>query len=191
MIIARTFVAALFATAASAQAFSVSDGLYGREYHEYKTLANRKLADRSYNTINDIRDLAYQDKVMVLSARDPSNLAIRSEDIISHLLVVRMMEGSSPPPSPPSSPQPIYHCQTPEDCEHNIQVWSGRVTKGEAAVANAQAVFKAAHGKDEQRKAKNNLHTAQESLAESKDRVSWYKKYKEELAAKAKHPGSK
>jgi hypothetical protein len=174
MIFARTIVAALFAVAASTQAFAVSENLYGREYNQYKTLVNRELADQSLHTINLVHELAHRNQILVLPARDPSSLAVRSEDVLSHFLVVRSDRSGS------NSPQLIYDVKTKADCDHNIGIWSARVTAGRAAASRALTTYNNATG-DAKKRAKNNLHTAKESLAAAEEQVEWYTNRKGQL----------
>ena len=82
MIFTRVVPALLFAAAVSAQAFYDSDALFTRDFEE-------EFSERGLDHLNVVRELATNNEVLVLTARDFEALGLRSEDILSQILVAR------------------------------------------------------------------------------------------------------
>ena len=98
MIFTRVVPALLFA----AQAFYDSDALYTREFGE-------EFSERSLDHLNVVRELTTNNEVIVLTTRDFEALGLRSEDILTQILIARR----TPSPGP-------YECTTKADCQKHI-----------------------------------------------------------------------
>ena len=157
-------VPTLLVAAVSAQALYIPVALNAREFEEAS-----EFAERGLDHLNFVRDLASNNEVTVLTARDFVELGLRSEDVLSHILVTR--EGS-PSPGP-------YECRTKADCQKHIDYAEHQIQEATAKVAQWQkALNAAAKGSAEYKKAKDNLHTAKESLAGWKENKEDYQKIK-------------
>ena len=169
-------VAALFATAACAQALYVPDTLYAWDFEDSRAIAARQLSERGLRHLNAVRDLADNNEVLVLAARDLATLGLRSEDVLSHIIVAR-----TNPPSRTPSPGP-YECKTKADCDKKITHAKYQRDEAKKSVDKWKAAVAAA-GTDAKKKrnAENNLHTAQESYGSWKDDVEAWTKIKAEM----------
>ena len=162
MIFTRVVPALLVATV-SAQALYIPDALYAREFEEASEISKRGL-----DHLNVVRELASNNEVTVLTARDFAALGLRSEDVLSHILVTR-----NPPPEGP------YQCTNKADCDTHIVHADHYIQEARAKVATWQTKLKAAaKGSKEYNTAKNNLHTASESLAGWQERKDDFEKMK-------------
>ena len=92
-----------FAAAVCAQASYVPDVLYGRshtgDFEDPCDVAARELSEHSLRHLDAIYDLADNDEVLVLAAKDLATLELRSEDVLSHLIVAGN-PSRSPSPGP-------------------------------------------------------------------------------------------
>jgi len=77
-------IPALFVAAATAQALYIPNVLDAREFEE-----SNEIAARGLDHLNVVRDLTFNDDVMVLTARDFTELGLRSEDVLSQILITR------------------------------------------------------------------------------------------------------
>jgi len=166
-------VPALLAAAVSAQALYIPDALHAREFEE-----SNEIAARGLEHLNVVRDLASNDDVMVLTARDFAELGLRSEDVLSQILVTRT------PPSRTPSPGP-YECKNKADCQKHIDHAHYQMTEAKTFVDKWQGRKDAAKkGTPEHRNAGNNLHTAKESHASWKDNHEYYSNLKGTFASR-------
>ena len=150
MVFTRVVPALLFAAAVSVpwQAFYDSDALFTREFEE-------EFSERGLDHLNVVRELATNNEVLVLTARDFEALGLRSEDILSEILVARR----TPSPGP-------YVCTNKADCQKHIVAADHEIGLAKAKVDEWKNKLKAAKkGSKEYETAKNNLHTATESRA--------------------------
>jgi hypothetical protein len=159
----------LLVAAVSSQALYIPDALYAREFEE----AN-EFAERGLDHLNVVRDLASNNEVTVLTARDFVALDLRSDDVLSQILVTR---ARSPSPGP-------YECKSKADCQKHIEYADHQIQEATAAVARWQrALSAAARGSAAARNAGNNLHTARESLAGWRENKEDYQRMKSHFAS--------
>jgi hypothetical protein len=188
MFFARTIVSALFVAAASVQAFNTrsNDGLYAREFEESHAVAARALSERGIRHLNVVRDLAYDGEVLVLSARDPASLGLRSDDVLSHLIVARGSSLSSRTP---------YECKSKADCDLKIAEAKRHMTEIKPKLDAARKKYNDAKKasdkapadkalKTAKTKAHNELHTIQESYSGWQERVEEYEDLKAKFATR-------
>ena len=146
-------VPALLVAAVAAQAFYIPDALYAREFEGFG-----EFSERGLDHLNVVHDLATNNEVTVLTvtATDFAALGIRSEDVLSHILVSRM---ESPSPGP-------YECNSKADCQKHIDYVDRQIQEVTPVVARWKAtlVEAAPKGSTAYRTAKNDLHTTEESL---------------------------
>jgi len=156
-------IPALLVAAASAQALYIPDALYAREFDE-----SDEIAARGLEHLNVVRELASNNDVMVLTARDFAELGLRSEDVLSQILVARTPPSRSPSPGP-------YECKNQADCQKHIDHANHQMTQAQTHVNRWQtAKDGATKGSKEYKNAKNNLHTAKESHASWQDNHEFY-----------------
>jgi hypothetical protein len=160
---------------------------YARELEE-----SNEIAARGLEHLNVVRDLATNDDVMVLTARDFAELGLRSEDVLSQILVIRNPPSRSPSPgpsrgrrrprgpykSPSPSPGPERgpsECTSKADCQKHIEYCNYYIQEASAKVRKWRAELKAA-GKDADKKenAKNNLDSAQGALEHWEETKEFY-----------------
>ena len=154
-------VPALLVAVVSAQALYIPDVLYAREFEEFSELSERGL-DQLEQVVHDI------------IARDFVNLGLRSDSDLSSILVTRT--GSrSPSPGP-------YECKNKADCQKHIDYADHQIAQGKPEVAKCKAALKAAKkGTPAYRTAKNELHTAEGSLASWEENKEEYEKMKRNM----------
>ena len=163
-VVPSLFVAA--AVSAQWQALYNSDA-YARESEKFS-----KLSERGLDHLNFVRDLASNNEVTVLTALDFAALGLRSEDVLSHILVTRVR---SPPPGP-------YQCNSKADCQEHIDYADHQILEARTAVARWQKALKAAPiDSPAHRTAEINLHTAKESLASWEERKEDYQRMKSQF----------
>ena len=157
------------------------DVLYAREFEEFSELfergsdqqmvrdviANMKMP-RDQRPTRAVRDALWK----VLNGRDFDALGLRSEDVLSDVLVTRAR-------SPSPSPGP-YECKSKADCQQHIDYANKKIQEAEPIVAKLKREVRAAKdNKEQRRKAKNELDTAQGNLSNWEDHKEAYEKMKE------------
>jgi len=175
-------VPALLVAAVSAQALYIPDVLYAREFEESSELFERnheqqvqmvrdifaKIKARVGPAMPAIRDALYKS----ITARDFDDLGLRSEDVLSDVLVTRAQ-------SPSPSPGP-YECKSKADCQQHIDYANKKIQEAEPIVAKLKReVRDAKDNKEQRRKAKNQLDTAQGNLSSWEDHKEAYEEMKE------------
>lgn len=161
-------VPALLVAAVSAQALYNPDALYAREFEEFS-----ELSERGLDHLNFVRDLASNNEVTVLTARDFAALGLRSEDVLSHILVTRTR---SPSPGP-------YQCNNKADCQKHIDYANHKIQEANEVVAKWRKQLKAAaKGSAAYRTAGNNLDTARGSLGAWEESKEDYQRMKSHFA---------
>ena len=186
MIFTRIIAALLVATV-SARALYIPDVLYARESEEFSELSKRNREQQ----VQMIRDAIARLKAHIIPAirndavpairnalgnaihtRDIDDLGLRSEDALSDVLVARAR-------SPSPSPGP-YECNSKADCQQHIDYANKKIQEAEPIVAKLKREVRAAkNNKEQRRKAKNELDTAQGNLSNWEDHKDAYEEMKE------------
>jgi len=150
-------IPALLVAAAAAQALYIPDVLDAREFEESDGIAARSIGS------ND---------VIVLTARDFAQLGLRSEDVLSQMLVTR-----NPPPEGP------YQCQNKADCQTHVVHAQYQMGQAQNKINHWQGQMRVhPKGSAEHRNAKNNLHTARESKGGWEEHRDFYENHKSNFA---------
>ena len=180
-------IAALLVAAVSARALYIPDVLYARESEEFSELSKRNREQQ----VQMIRDAIARLKAHIIPAirndavpairnalgnaihtRDIDDLELRSEDVLSDVLVTRAR-------SPSPSPGP-YECNSKADCQQHIDYANKKIQEAEPIVAKLKREVRAAkNNKEQRRKAKNELDTAQGNLSNWEDHKDAYEEMKE------------
>ena len=152
-------VPTLLVAASSAQAFYIPDVLYAREFEDFVELFERGPDPQM------ARDV-------IANMKFPRDFAIRSEDVLSDVLVTHAR-------SPSPSPGP-YQCNSKADCQQHIDYANKKIQEAEPIVAKLKRKVRAAKdNKEQRRKAKNELDTAQGNLSNWEDHKDAYEEMKE------------
>jgi hypothetical protein len=162
-------VPVLLIAAVSSKALYIPDALYTRELEEAS-----EFAERGLDHLNNVgRDLASNNEVTVLTARDFVTLGLRSEDVRSQILVTRERPSRGP-----------YECRKKADCQKHIEYADHQIQEAKSTVVKWRRVLKAAARRSAAyRTAKNNLHTARESLAGWEEYKEDYRRIKSRFAS--------